>query len=121
MRDVGPDGTGDSAEVDAAVLVEALVLDRDDRLLERRADLVAPDEDPALRSAQRGEDRAAVVRIDVSVDLLRDAARVAARNLPRDGRHHPECERSEAEEEENQQDGDKTKLPNSAPHRPRRR
>src|SRR5439155_16496399 len=30
-RDVGPDGTPDAAQVDAAVLVEAFVLDRDDR------------------------------------------------------------------------------------------
>ncbi len=34
MGDVGPERAHDAAQVDAAVLVEALVLDRDDRVLE---------------------------------------------------------------------------------------
>ena len=34
-------GAGDAAEVDAAVGVEAAVLDRDDRVLHRRRDLVS--------------------------------------------------------------------------------
>ena len=43
VGDVGPERAQDAAEVDAAVLVEALVLDRDDRLL-----------DPAARSSVEG-------------------------------------------------------------------
>ena len=39
LRDVLPDGAQDSVQVDAAVLEEALVLDRDDRLLHQRRDL----------------------------------------------------------------------------------
>src|SRR4029077_19317487 len=38
VRDVGPDRAGHAAEVDAAVLVEALVLDRNDRVLHPRVD-----------------------------------------------------------------------------------
>ena len=41
---------GDAAEVDAAVLEEALVLDRDDRLLHQRRDLVRVDDHPRSRT-----------------------------------------------------------------------
>ena len=70
-RHVRPHGASDAAQVDAAVLVEALVLDRDDRLLHDRRDVLGLQEDAALRSAQRREDRVVVVRVDVSVDLVR--------------------------------------------------
>ena len=46
--DVLPESTEDAAEVDAVVLVEALVLDRDDRLLHDRRDRLGADEDAAL-------------------------------------------------------------------------
>ena len=42
-------------EVDAVVLVEALVLDRDDRLLHDRRDLIRVEDDAALLAAQHGE------------------------------------------------------------------
>ena len=46
-----PDGPHDPVHVDAAMLVEALVLDRDDRLLHQRRDVVRGHEDPALRAS----------------------------------------------------------------------
>ena len=45
---------GDALVVDAAVLVEAAVLDRDNRLLHHRGDLARLDEDPALVVGERG-------------------------------------------------------------------
>ena len=48
-------GSGDAEEVDPAVLVEALVLDRDDRLLHRRRDLLGLEQDPPLVPGQGGQ------------------------------------------------------------------
>ena len=52
LPDVRPDGAQDPAEVDAAVLVEPPVLDRDDRVLHPAGDLVGLDQDAALAAAQ---------------------------------------------------------------------
>ena len=109
-RDVRPHGAPDATHVDTAVLVEALVLDGDDRLLHERADLVPGDEDPALRASQRRENRVVVARIDVPVDLAVDPGRITARDLLRDRRDHPERERREAEEREDQEDEEEPKL-----------
>ena len=106
-RDVGPDRARDPAHVDPAMLVEALVLDGDDRLQHDRIDLIGAHEDAALRSAQRGQNRVVVVRVDVAVDLVVDARRIARRDLARDRRHHAERERGEAEEEENEEKQEK--------------
>ena len=115
VRDVGPHRAGDAAHVDAMVLVEALVFDRDDRLLHDRRDLVGVDEDPALRSAQRREDRVVVVGIDVPVDLVRHLPRVAVRDLAGDCGDQPEAERARAEEKEKQEEADETELSDPAP------
>src|SRR3712207_9047109 len=53
LADVGPDGARDAAHVDAAVLPEAAVLDRDDRLLDDGRDLLRLDDDPAERKSTR--------------------------------------------------------------------
>ena len=69
VRDVGPERTCHAAEVDAAVLVEALVLDRDDRMLQPRRDSLRRDDDPRLRPAQDREHRVVVRGVDVGVRL----------------------------------------------------
>ena len=53
---VGPHGPEDAAQVDAAVLVEAPVLDRDDRLLHDRRDLVGTEDGAGLVAAQHRQD-----------------------------------------------------------------
>ena len=59
VRDVGLDRAQDAADVDAVVLVEALVLDRDDRVLQPRRDVLGVDDDARLRPAEDREDRLA--------------------------------------------------------------
>ena len=57
VPDVRPDRAGDTVDVDAAVLVESLVLDVDDRVLDPRRDLRPGHEYARLGSAKHGEDR----------------------------------------------------------------
>ncbi len=47
-HDVGTQGAGDALIVDPAVLVEALVLNRNRSLLHRLGDLIGLDQDPAV-------------------------------------------------------------------------
>ena len=70
VADVGPQRARHSADVDAAVLVEALVLGCDDRLLDPRRDRTRRREHAALGPAQDGEDRVAVGGVHVPVHLL---------------------------------------------------
>ena len=70
VPDVRPERARHAADVDAAVLPEALVLGGDDRLLHPRRDRRAGHEDAALRAAEDGEDRVPVAGVDVAVDLL---------------------------------------------------
>ena len=60
-QDVLVDGAGDALVVDAAVLVEAAILDRHDRLLHHRGDLVRLDEDAALVVRERGQANAVAI------------------------------------------------------------
>ena len=115
VPDVGPDGAHDPVQVDAVVLVEAMVLDVDDRVLHPRRDVVPVDELARLRPAQHGEDRLSVVRVDVAVDLagLR-ALRVEVRQLSRDSGDQSDRERRPGEQKEDQQERKKTKLANPA-------
>ena len=55
----GQSGSADSLEVDAAVLVEALVLDRDHGLLHVGGDVLGLDQDPA-GVGEQGADLAAL-------------------------------------------------------------
>ena len=56
VGDVGPERAQDAAQVDPAVLVEALVLDRDDRVLDPGRDVGRGDDRPApaSRAGSRG-------------------------------------------------------------------
>jgi hypothetical protein len=87
VADVCPDGAEDAAVVDALVLPEAAVLDRDDRLFHERRDVTARDHDPALVAAQRREHCLAVGGVDVT-ELLRPLGR---RRLERS---HVACDRA---------------------------
>ena len=84
----------DAADVDAAVLVEALVLDRDDRVLRATARSSSDgDDDARLRPAEDREHRVPVARVDVRVLLL--VLRLTRRierpgSAPRSRRQQPE-------------------------------
>jgi hypothetical protein len=99
VPDVLVDRTHDPAKVDAAMLVEALVLDVDDRVLHPRRDAVPADELARLLAAKHGEDGVAVVGVDVAVDRagLR-ARRVERGKLARDRDDQPGGERRRRDE-----------------------
>jgi hypothetical protein len=116
-----PDRAQDPVDVHAAVLVEALVLDRDDRLLHQRCDVARGNEDPALRAAQHGEDSVSLAVVHEPVDLaLLEPSWVERGDLARDRGDEPEREREQREHEEDQEKGQQAQLANPAP-RPRRR
>ena len=117
VAQVLPDGADDAVDVDAAVLVEALVLDRDDRVLHLRRDVLRRHEDPALRPAKdREHPLARVGRVDVAVDLLLlEAGGIEGRDLARDRRHQTERERDQAEQAEDQEEAEQAQLSDSAP------
>src|SRR5207244_13483303 len=68
--EVVPGRAQNPAQVYTAVLVEALVLDRDDRVRDPRRDRAPGHEDSRLRAAQDREHRMPVARVDVGVRLL---------------------------------------------------
>ena len=117
MADVGPERARHAADVDSTVLVEALVLGRDDRLLHPRADAVARHEHPALAAAQHGEDRVAVARVDVAVDLLSAdmRERIEAAELLVDGEDQPVRERRQRKQAQDADEREKAELADPAP------
>jgi hypothetical protein len=111
VRDVGPESPGDAANVDAAVLVEPLVLDGDDRLLHDRVDLVARDEAASLVSAEHGEDAFPARVVDEAVLLqLRLVGGIKGGDLPRDRANEPERERCEPKQEQHSHQGEESKF-----------
>ena len=115
LADVLPERAGDAADVHAVVLVEALILDRDDRLAHDRRDLLGLDEDAALVAAQDGQHAPAVLRVDHGVDVRALCSRVERWDLARDGAHEPEREREARRDEEDGHKRRKTTLANPAP------
>lgn len=101
--------------IDAVVLVEALVLDRDDRVLQPRRDLLRRDDDARLRAAQDGEHRVAVRRVDVGVRLRPLPRRVELRDLGSDRGQETDGERRRAQCEENRQEGQESELADAPP------
>ena len=86
-----PQRARDAADVDAVVLVEASVLDRDDRLPHDRRHVVdVLQEHAALVAAEDREDGAAVGRVDDAVDLRALRRGVEERDLARDGANQTE-------------------------------
>ena len=103
----------DGLRVDAVMLVEALVLDRDDRVLHVRRDVAARDEDPGLRRAERRQPcpaAMAVAGVDVP-ELLRLLARelVQAREILGDRGHEAEEGGDRAQGAEQDQDDEQAK------------
>ena len=121
VLDVGGERAPDRPQVDAAVLVEALVLDGDDRLLHDRRDLIGLQDDAALLAAEHGEQLAVAVE-DVAVvrDLLL-VRRVVLRQLARDRGHEPERERGEREQAQHRSECEEAELADAAPVRLARR
>ncbi len=117
VPDVGPERTAHAADVDSAVLVEPLVLCRDDRLLDPRRDLLAVHEHAALAAAQHRENRVAVARVDVAVHLLprRLLERIEPGQLLADGEDQPVRERSDREDAQDADEGEKAELADPAP------
>src|SRR5439155_16945124 len=111
--DVRPERAHDAANVDAAVLVEAPVLGRDDGLLHPGRDLIRVDEDAILVAAQDGEDRLAVARVDVAVLLLVAVRRIARGKLAGDRTDQPERERGRPEQAENENGREEAQLANA--------
>jgi hypothetical protein len=101
-RDVLQGRSADAAEIDPAVGVEAVVLDRDDRVLHDRSDLTLGQVDPALVAGQRAD--LATAGVD---DHRRLVGRLLERRqVRRDGHEHPEQrgdDGQDAEEEEDRQ------------------
>ena len=109
VADVGPQRTGDPAQVDAAVVVEALVLDRDHRLLDDRGDL-GRCEDHAVLLA---EDPDGVTEVVVQERALLVAVQREARQggeVGDDRDEDAEHERHEAEQQQRHHDRDQAQA-----------
>jgi hypothetical protein len=108
--DVLDHGAGDAEDVDAAVVVEALVLDRHDGLLHRRRDVGRLDEDPGL-VAREGRDRTVVAvghhRVLGGQVLL---AVLQPGEVGGDRHHDPEDEGDEGEHAEPEQHHEQAEL-----------
>src|SRR5262249_22150335 len=115
VRDVGPERARHAADVDAAMLVEALVLDRDDRALQPRRDRVRPDDDARLVAAQDGEHGVAVRRVDIGVRLRPLVRRVELRDLCSDRGQETEGERHGAQRPKDKKEGEESELPDAPP------
>src|SRR5438477_5768666 len=117
VLDVREERAAHAPDVDAAVLEEALVLRRDDGLLQPRRDLAALDEHAALAAAQHRKDRVAVARVDVAVDLLsrRLLERVEPGQLLAHGQHEAEGEGGDREYAQDPDEGEKAELADPAP------
>jgi tyrosyl-tRNA synthetase len=103
LDDVLPERAPDALDVEALVAVEAPVLDRDDRALHRRRDLVGADQDPVL--AREHAERAALEvdqhRVPGVVEL---GPVLELRQVGGDRHHHPEEERDPAQQRDPEQD-----------------
>jgi hypothetical protein len=103
------------------VLVEPLVLDGHDRVLHQRSDLLRLEQHAPFLAAEHGEDRAAVVRVDVPVALGRDLVlRVELRDLARERCHEAEHEGDRAQQQHQPDEGQESKLANPPPRLRRR-
>ena len=105
-----PDGAGDALVVDAVVLVEAPVLDRDHGLLHHRGDLRGVEQDPALVVGQRRELVVVGVVDDRVLGLQVLLAVLERRQVLGDGHHDPEDPGDEREQPEAEDDEGEAEL-----------
>ena len=97
-----PQRAADAAQVDAGVRVEAAVLDRDDRLLHVRGDLVGLDEVALLVAGEHPE----LVAVAVDDHRVGAALDLELREVGRDRHQHPEDRRDDREDAEAEQDAE---------------
>jgi hypothetical protein len=113
--EVGPNRSRHALDVDALVLPEAPVLDRHDRLLHHRGDLVGLDDDPALGPAQDGEHGLAVGRVDVAEPLGSPLLpRLELGELAGDRAHEPIRERHRHQARDDGEEREEPKLADPA-------
>jgi hypothetical protein len=112
LDDVLVEGAADAAQVDAVVRVEALVLDRDDRVLHHRRDLVLAQEQALLVA---GED-ADLLAGAVQQHRVAGGRLVERRQVGGDRHHHPEDGRDGGQEADPDEQGEQPQL--ADPHTP---
>ena len=107
----------------APCVVEAPVLDRDDRVAHHGRDLVPVHEHAVLVGAQDAEHGLAVVGVDHAVRLLRELGDLELRQILRERGHEAVDERDDAERQPGQHGDREARLaqPHAAPRRRRRR
>ena len=108
VLDVLDEGACDPADVDAAVGPEALVLDRDHRVLDDRWDLRGRD-DYTVLFAEHADRMAEVVQQHRALCVLELREPRERRQVGRDGHEHAEHERDEAEQQDGEEDQHETK------------
>ena len=110
VRDVCIESTRHAAQVDATMLVEALVLGGDDRVLHPWRDPSGRHDDSRLLAAKDREHGVPVRRIDIAVRLLLLARRVELRDLGSDRGQQTDGERCRAQQPEDHQEGEESEL-----------
>jgi hypothetical protein len=119
LPDVGPQRSRDAPVVDARVLVESLVLDRDHGVLDVRRDLVARHQDAVVLAGQHRELVAARVeqlRVLGGLELVLGLQR---REILSDRHHHPEHGRDDRKYGEQRQRERQAELVEPQGHAPR--
>ena len=113
-QDVGQAGSGHALDVDAVVLVEAAVLDRDGGLLHVGRDLIGVVQDALVVVQQRPDLVALIVEDDRVLGLGELLLVLELRQVLRDRHHHPEEGRDDREQAEAGQDDQQAKLLDAA-------
>jgi hypothetical protein len=109
-EEVVDEGAADALEVDAAVFVEAGVLDRDHRVLHVRRDLARVEQDFVLIAGQRSQLFAVGADDDAVARGLVLGEVVDRRQVLGDRGHHPEDHREQGEDPKPEQDEEKPQL-----------
>jgi hypothetical protein len=115
-EDVLHERAADAPDVDAGVLVEAAILDGDDRVAHVQRDVAGVDDDAALVVGQDAERLA--VRVDEHrvLGVLVLLAVLEVRKVGCDGHHHPEEGRDDGQEHEREQDRQQAQLLHARAH-----
>jgi hypothetical protein len=104
------EGAADASHVDARVLVEAAILDGDDRVGHVRREVPVAHEHAALVVGQDAEGPPLGVRERRVARVLILLAVLEVRQVGRDGHHHPEQRRDDGEDAQRQEDGQQPAL-----------
>ena len=103
VQDVLDEGAGDAADVDAAVRVEALVLDRDHGLLGDAGDLIGG-HDHAVLLAEDADRLAEIVEQDRAAGVLELGEAGQRRQVRGDRDEHPEHEGDQPQQQHREHD-----------------